>query len=363
MAGLYVYNGNTPVLVNEKGGMDDNGASNRIRNGNEDISKIKDLSSDSMKSLLHAHNIFSRNEIDLCNKTYRFGLFNPYGAATTTKEFLFFTKPDLNILKRDNYSGIVSNSLNEILQYFPYWREMYESRYRLIPLLQQSVDTKDKFNHLLQNQVISNLETPGLSAETTETPTNMYGVGFSYRGSSEASDDTFDFSLEFKDDKWLDIYHYFKSYEEYETLKHHGLIAPYRKYIERKEIHDQFSIYKFLVDEDMETILYYAKYYGVMPKSLPRDVFSNANFENGISYSIDFRAAFFDDMKPEIISDFNELSRAYFNSQKYQIDIYNDVVGRIDNRPATAAYIIKSPSNYSPNRFVYKLKWRGSDVL
>lgn len=362
ISGNYEFNTNTSnSAIN---GMDDNGKSMQIRYGDDENIDIKDIDGDLYKSIRHSHNLFNRNEIDLCNKTYRFGLFNPYGAITTTREFLFFTKPDLNILKRNDETGLVDqNTLNEGLINYPFWKDLLASRPRIINQLQLSSNMKDNFNHLLQNQVISNLEIPSLSAETIETPTNMYGVGFSYRGSSEASDDSYDFSLEFKDDRWLDVYYFFKSYEEYETLKHHGVVRPWKRYITDKVIHDQFSIYKFLVDEDMETIIYWCKFYGVMPKSLPRDTFSNATFDSGISYSVEFRAAFFEDLRPEIIADFNRISKEYYNSQPYQIDVYNDVLNRTDNRPAKAAYIEKVPSTISPNKYVYKLKWRGSDDI
>lgn len=346
-------------------GVDDGGASASIRDKNFSSAEAADPDSSIYSSVYHSHNMFRRNEIDLFNKTYRFGVFNPWEAATETKEFLFFTKPDLNIYARDQDNGQLLGGpvLIDELQPYAYWKDLIASKKRIINQLQLSANPIDNFNHLLQNQVISNLEIPGLTAETIETPTNMYGVGFSYRGSSEASDDSFDFSLEFKDTKWLDVYYFFKTYEEYETLKHHGTIAPYRKYIENKVIHDQFSIYKFLVDEDMESIIYYSKFTGVMPKSLPRDVFSNAKFDNGISYSVDFRAAFFEDMKPEILNDFNYISAPYYTTLPYQIHVYNQVFGRVDGRPAQSAIVVKENSLYSPNKYVYKLKWRGGDKI
>lgn len=362
----YQYSSNSsPKSGTRKDGMDDSGQSAKIRDMALNKISAGNMDGDFFKSILHYYNQFDRSEIDLFNKTYRFGIFNPYGAVTTTREFLFFTKPDLNIFKRYDDSGTLYGGpiLVDELEAYPYWRDMKKSKKRIIESLQLSAKPQDNFNHLLQNQVISNLEIPGLSAETIETPVNMYGVGFSYRGSSEASDDSFDFSLEFKDTKWLDVYYFFKTYEEYETLKHHGSVRPWKGYIMNKVLHDQFSIYKFLVDEDMETILYWAKFYGVMPKSLPRDVFSTATFENGISYSVDFRAAFFEDMRPEIISDFNYFSKSYYDSLPYQVDIYNEIFNRTDNRPAKAAYIEVEPSLYSPNGYTYKLRWRGSDKV
>lgn len=352
-------------------GMDDGGKSEEIKNIVPSSDNVNNTSDLLYKSILHSHNIYEKNEIDLINKTYRFGVFNQHSVATTTKEFLFFTLPDLSIFKRNDPQdggNVISGQLNNALNEYPYWREMSTYRSRLLKLLQSSaIENGDPFNHLLQNQVISNLEIPGLNAEVVDTPVNMYGVGFSYRGSSEASNDSFEFSLEFKDTKWLDVYQFFKAYEEYETLKHHGVVAPYKQYIVDKVIHDQFSIYKFLVDEDMETLLYWAKFYGVMPKSVPREVFSNATFDNGISYSVEFKAAFFEDMTPEIIGDFNALSAPFYDSLPYRVDIYNDTIGRIDNRPAKAAFIEKDILSKraleSPNKFIYKLVWKGDDDI
>lgn len=347
---------------------DDGGASKLIVDQNYtkklDNSNIND--SELVKSAMHSANLFDRNEIKVAlhNKTFRFGLNDPYGAISSAREYLFFTKPDLHILTMNDNGTLENENLNPSLADIPFWVELWNTRKdTTIKSLQLSASIDDPFNHLLQNQVISNLDVPGLSSDMIDTPTNMYGVGYSYRGSSEASDDNPEFSLEFRDTRFLDTYMYFKTYEEYETLKHHGIISPSKYYTVNKILHDQFSIYKFIVDEDMETILYYGKMYGVTPKSLPRDVFSNPNFDNGLTYSVDFKAAFYEDMKPDIIADFNNLSIDLYNSQPYQVTPYNRTFGHADTRPAKAAYIVQTPSNISPWGYVYKLKWRGSDRL
>lgn len=346
--------------------MDDGGTSKSIAENKKLVSADPDK--DFLKSILHANHIFTSKEIDLYNKTYRFGIYNPHNTVTNAKEFVFFTKPDLSIIDRDDLTGTVGDKLSQGIMYKEFWKDLFVNRKRTIKLLQSSYsNTGDPFNHLLQNQLANNLDIPGLTSNDIETAVNMYGVGIVYRGSSEASDDGFDFSLEFKDTKWLDTYYFFKAYEEYETLKHHGIVRPWLGYIEDKIIHDQFAIYKFIVDEDMETILYYGKFYGVFPKSLPRDNFSSVNFDNGLSYSIDFHASFYEDLKPEIISDFNDLSREFYHKQKYEIDIYNAALGHSDGRAATAAYIeidrTSTRAVASPNSYLLKLKWRGSDKV
>ena len=68
-------------------------------------------------------------------------------------------------------------------------------------------------------------------------------------------------------------------------------------------------------------------------------------------------------MRPEILADFNILSKDYYDSLDYNIDVYNEVMGRVDNRAAKSAYVKKYKSNTSPDGYVYKLKWKGSDTL
>lgn len=346
--------------------MEDGGKSASIINSAFDTSKIFEM--DYFKGLKHSKNLFNSDELNLYDKTYRFGILNPNMALSGVREVLFFTKPDLSIINRDDTTGAFDSnySLNPALATRTFWLEMYNKRFDAIRSLQGSIPTykagwDDPFNHLLQNTVSSNLEIPGLSSEGIETTKNAYGVNITYRSSSEASNDSFDFSLEFKDTKWLDVYYWFKMYEEYETLKHHGIVKPWAPYISSKVLHDQFSIYKFLLDDDNETILYFAKFWGVYPKSLPRDTFSNTSFDNGITYSIEFKGQFFDDSDPIILREFNDISISYYNSQKYRIDVYNDIIGRIDGRPAKSALVVQEPAKRSPTGYVYKLKWKGSD--
>ncbi len=362
------------TLVNPDDRKFDGGWSSQYRDYIASLDKPSDIKvtydgSDYFEYIKRSYGLYERNDIDLFNRYYRFGIMNPYESVSTTKEYLFFTKPDLNIFIThtedvDKDSGVSLGQLNPNLSNIPFWRELVDNNIDIVRCLEDSYTKSqvmpNRFNYLLTNSCISNLSIPGLDAETIDTPNNDFGVGYSYRGSSEASNDNYEFDLEFKDNMFLDTYLYFKAYEEYETLKTHGLIAPALVYIQDKIIHDQFSIYKFLVGEDGETIIYYCKFFGVMPKSLPRDVFSSATFDNGLSYSISFKAAFFDDKDPQIIADFNSVMKDQWNmaGNTYDLELYNTTLGRTDNRPAVAAKIVPDTLH---GRNVYKLKFRGRD--
>ena len=313
--------------------------------------------------------IYGSND-PLFTTTFRFGIHNPYGAISTAREYLFFTKPDLHLYAVDPNTHRPTSSRNRGLESF-FWQDMFEHKDRIIRLLQDGLGLNgvpDHFNHLLQNTVVSNLDIPSLNAPSIETSTNTFGVSLSYRGSSEESDDGPEFSLEFKDDRYLNVYSFFRAYEEYETLKKHGIIKPQRKYTMNKILHDQFAVYKFIVDEDMESIIYWGKYYGVYPTSLPRDAFSNTNFQDGLSFTINFKAAFYEDMRPEILYDFNATSKEMFdNYSKHRIDVYNNAIGRSDGRAAKSAMVFRcvgdKRANQNPNKYYYKLVWKGDDVV
>lgn len=352
--------------------VDDGYASDKILKTEITSKNIKSSSfqnnSDYYGAILHSANLYRPNEINLYDNVYRFGLRDPYNALVNLKEFLFFTKPDLHIMACDDNTGTCTNELNDLLSYIPFWADLATNRPYTVMSLQSSYmnPNGDPFMHILQNQVTSSLDIPGINAGEIETAVNSFGIGYTYRGGSSSSDDNPEFSLEFRDNKWLETYYVFKAYDEYERLKKYGRIRPCKIHITNRELHDQFAIYKFMVDEDMETIIYWGKMYGVFPKSLPRDAFSNTSFDNGLSFSVDFKAAFYEDLTPEIIGDFNYSTNTLWNQlgkSGYNIGIYNGSLGTGDMRLPQCAHIVTEDSHKSPSGFVYKLKWRGVNKI
>ena len=320
-----------------------------------DWDRLKKSNSSFKDSMFDSHlqsaGVYARKDINNFSGMYRFGKVNPYTTLNGAHEVVFFTKPDLHIL--DKSSG--KYKLNSELSNNPFFIELYKKYPNVIYELQKSTNS-NPLSNLLFNMKIksSNLEVPAMSSTTIDNPVNIYGTSYDYRGSSEASNDNFDFSIEFSDGKYLDTYMYFKAYEEYQILKSHGLVSPKDEYIVNKIIHDAIGIYKFVLDEDFETIVYYGYYWGVFFKSLPRDVFSNTEFNGGITYSIDCRAAFFDDMDPLILSDFNALTSKYRESSTTsESPIYKN--GQVNGERPKSAYIKQDTVN---GRKVYKLKWR-----
>ena len=250
----------------------------------------------------------------------RVGILDPTAKIISTKEYVFFTKPDLNIFKNsqgtalnDGRDPVTGEYLYDGLANIPIFRDAFVRYKDVLAQLQSSVHLDNyiynsPFMNILSNNIKSPIDLPAISAEETATSANVYGTAITYRDSSEKSDDGYEFNIEFEDTKYLEIYMLFKLYDEYERKKKLGIVGPKEEYIVNKIIHDQFSIYKLLVAEDGESIIYFAKFYGVYPKGVPRDVMNEVGSDGKVRFTVPFKCQFMDDQDPQILADFNALT-------------------------------------------------------
>lgn len=281
--------------------------------------------------LLNSQGLYSKKDINNAkfNKYSRFGrVLDPYGRLNAGREYLFFVKPDLHICipygktKADTIykiggfdkSNTISSSgltLNPQLTDRTYFTSLLNTNPNVIKELQKSASSSiDPFCHLLSFSVNSSLSLDSSNAQTMDNPATIYGTSYKYLQDSEASDEAYNFSLEFVDDKYLNTYHFFKAYSEYHIARKSGLVTPPDvSYYQYKKLHNTMGIYKFIVAEDMETIVYWAYLWGVYPTTCPRDAFSDASFSdgNGLTFSVSFEAAFIEDMTPTVLYQFNQL--------------------------------------------------------
>lgn len=319
-----------------------------------------------LRATLRSNGIFSKKSI--ANNQYikfnRFGYTDPYNTVTSTKELLFFTKPDLNIFGEDdvllNISATQSeSSLNPAIQNSTLFTFALESYFPVLKQLQYSADKSTPFMCILSNRVTSPLELPGISAEQIESSANAYGTTISYRGHSIKSDQAHSFSLSFKDSSYLEVYMLAKLYDEYHKLVKLGRAQPKKQYIINRILDDQFSIYKFILADDGETILYWAKVTGVFITDVPRSDFSEFP-EGEVKFSLSFYGQFVKDMDVTILSEFNAVS-SLMSDKTEPIDTFDVTRGLVDNRWVARPYITKDTSSRrSGNKLgdtVYKMKW------
>jgi hypothetical protein len=191
------------------------------------------------------------------------------------------------------------------------------------------------------------------------------GTKISYRGTSYKSDEELDFSLEFEDTKYLDIYMLFKIWDEYERLKWNGALEfnandsqRWVNYIINKVLHDQVSIYKFVVSDDGSRIIYWARMTGCVPTSVPRDAFSDMNNSDTQKLTVNWKGHFVRDMDPIIIKHFNLLVKDRL-SGKQDLPLYDINAHHMDGRWSSTPYIeSRQVSNTHGSQWEYFLKWK-----
>ena len=349
-----------------------------IKEDIEDITKSNPakFSIDRMDKLMHRNLIFD-NRSDAWYSNYnRYGWINLSDNDQVCKEYLFFTKPDLYIFKNRN----IADGLNDTFDKIPFFKDAYNRNPLSLAELQYSVQNKDgsedPFMHLLSNYVTSKMDLPAIQADSNKSTENDYGVSIDYRSHSFKSDYAYDFALSFKDNQRLDVYILLKAYDEYMRMLKMGEInfgsgtdttngdlmkENFKNYIKNKIIPEQFSIYKFLVGSDGETILYYAKATGVYFTDVPRADFGDPG-NDGFKFSVSFHANFVQDMDPLILSEFDTLTPASYNYNDFlEVHDGNDM----DNEPAKYARIIQVTNDKRVRRRTgtydrfhdYRLKW------
>ena len=331
------------------------------------------ITHDDFNKVFNRNLIYNRNEIDWYAKFNRFGCIDPFNKLTSSREYLFFTKPDCNILASTMTKGTF---LQPALQTSVFFQDMYQRYPRVLQQLQRSAPpmgnswiSRNPFMVLLSNGLKSTLDLPSLSASSMENASNMYGTTMMYRKDAWTGDENIDFSLEFEDTKFTEIYMLVKAYEEYERMVNFGLISPpnpdaaiqgdgeklvFNDYTRNKELHDVFGIYKIVVGEDGETIIFYAYVCGAYFTNVPRDAFNNLpNDNNGLDFSIDFHAFCCMDMDPRILSNFNRLIINAYGKKYAKLYPGLPIYGSVDpNAPGISAlsdFVIKEENNSGIN--------------
>ena len=342
------------------------------------VTAIGDSEKDNLHDLLNANGIFRPEDYDDYNSFYVFPRNDPYKMLGTTREYIFITKPDLHIFgTRGKNNGVPdynrdtpltdNYNLNPELRAVPFFLDLYNRGYRsVLTSLQKSAlptegEVRSPFVNILSNYKTSNLDLSDITVGEEETAANIYSTKIFYRKPSDSADEDNEFSLEFKDNKYLSCYLWFKAYDLYEQQKYHGMVTPTDiNYIVYKILSDQMTVFKFIVGEDGETIIYWACLWGCYPKSVPRSTFSDLPTDGSLKFTVNWKATFQQDMDPMILTHFDNLCKEAIAANKgnfVTMDLYDSNIGAVTGRKATIPGIIKTQSRTTSDGYDFKPKY------
>lgn len=332
---------------------DKNTISNRILN--EEMTKGSEL-----HDLLNSNGIFRREDMQDFDRFYIFPRNDPYKMLGTTREYIFITKPDLHIFDAENVG-----TLNPEIGNDPFFVDLMDRGYQYSVLSNLQLSAKNgrynPFIPMFTNYKTTNLDLSPINAGDIDTAANAFGTKIYYRRPTDTSNEECEFSLEFKDTKYLDCYLWFKAYDIYEQRKYQGIVSPANpNYVFNKVLSDQMTVFKFIVGEDGESLLYWACIWGCYPKNVPRDSFSDMPTDGQLKFTVNWHGAFQDDMDPLIIIHFNQLSSQMRVSGEKQIELYDTKIQGITQKAAYRPYILGPLKSLMKSDYRdYKLVWIG----
>ena len=215
---------------------------------------------------------------------------------------VFFVKPSCNIKIED---GVVSTEDNMRLdQVFGYaWNH---SPNVVRELAGNMTNSGTDFSFLLSNAAASfSLTDEYIDYESYGKGYTGYKISF---GRHDAESKTAgDFTVTFQDDNNFNIYRLVKLWVDYISGTYRGMYAPKDSTIKDNIIDYAGACYYILTAEDGETILFWSKYYGVFPTTVPSTQYSWARGSLLSLPEIDvkFAYSFKEDYKISTIVEFN----------------------------------------------------------
>ena len=285
----------------------------------------------------------------------RFKLGNPNDALHKTYAHVFFVRPDCNVLERKGTTWVLPSGLENSPEYVYAYHKSPE-------LLKQLVDDAG-YNHdfmmYLSNKA-RNFQTSDESINTDTYGKALTGHKIAYGKTNVESKTAGDFNITYIDDRDLHVYHLHKLWVDYISNVYQGIFDPKMQYIQDRILDYVSDVYYFLCAEDGETIIFWSKYYGVFPVSIPSSQLSwvAGNILSTPEFDVRYQYSFKEDFNPLSLNEFN------INSGNTNFN-YVPVINHYDYTPNTTwvgAPFIECFNNDRLAPYTLKLRFRKGNM-
>ena len=304
-----------------------------------------DYSSDSI-----SRGYFSDLQKKLYNSFNRNKIAFPDKELNKTFAYVFFTRPDLNILQRGASASELK--LNKQVSYDSKYYYLWENNPWCLKSLVSAGNPHHKFMVFLSNEALS-FEVGDVVIKTVEHGETFNGHKIIYGRSDIESNVAGEMSIRYIDTVNLDTFKLHLAWVDYINKVSRGVFCPKREYVKSKIIDYASSCYYFLCGPDGSTILYWQKLTGVFPLNTSENAFSwdsgtlLAKPEINIKYAYSFKST----MDPIILNEFNQLADTS-NKRKTDYDQKNLHTGStLSHSPK-----VEETTDTSGNK-IYRLMW------
>jgi hypothetical protein len=254
----------------------------------------------------------------------RYKVENLNDQLSKTFSHVFFVRPDCNIF--DSSSIInwnepdtvkLAQGLNNLSE-FVYTKK--HSPEILRQLTQADSGYSDQFMMLLSNKAKS-FELSDEYIKSDEYGTALTGYKIPYGKHNVESKTADKVTISYIDDRDLHIYNLHKMWTDYISYVYRGKIWPKEEYILNKILDYATCLYYIVCAEDGETIIFWAKYWGVFPLDAPSTAFSwSSDTPGGIKtpeIRVQYQYAWKEDYNPLSLLEFNQHSASTMDDGKF----------------------------------------------
>lgn len=257
------------------------------------------------------------DETELLEYFNRFNLVEAYDEMMGTHQYVFITRPDMNLIEGEE--------LVDGIKKIPYMSELYRHEYgkKILESFQQDTGFNGGFIPVLFNKVRGYTPVDDEN-EAIERGESIFGHKIIYGKHNIKTRAAGTIQLPFKENKNLVVYKTIKAWCDYIENVSLGLCAPKRKYIRRPQLDYAVSIFYIVVDRSMK-LLYWEKLIGCFPVNVPNSSFAYT-YGNIIDpeYNITFRYSIKDrSLNPVILSEFNDLSHSTDDPDSYYVPLWD----------------------------------------
>lgn len=287
----------------------------------------------------------------------RFKLPNPNDSLHKTFSHVFFVRPDCNILRR---TGSGTFKLIDGLQNDP---NMYYAFHHAPELLRQLVDDAG-YDHDFMLYLSNKAKSFQLNDESITYDTygkTLTGHKIAYGKTNIDSKTAGDFSITYTDDRDLHVFHIHKLWADYISHVYQGNFNPKEKYMLNKILDYVANVYFIMTAEDGETVIFWSKYYGVFPVTIPSSQYSwsAGNTLTNPDFDVRYQYSFKEDFNPLSIVEFNMNSGS--NNLKYIPTINRN--NYTPNTTWVGAPFIETFNNGTLAPYTFKLRFKsGVDI-
>ena len=277
------------------------------------------------------------------------------------RHYIFMCRPDLNLVEGNTNSlTLSSDSRVNVDPYFTYLSQFHPEIIASLTSefagmkstrLRGAGQTGDNYasairsdgtTYLFQNHHafipyittrIESLQLPDyrIKDNTIVQPYTKYTMPYTTSALESTTGGSLD--ITFREDKYYSLHKLFYAWVYYQNNVMRNIFKPKNRYIRYNELDYATSIYDFIVDETGENIIYWAKYTGCVPTSVPMsDMSFNRNSGAETKITIPFSYFYCEHMDQNILMDFQYNSLGYYalnnyfpNNKMFPFDISNTI--------------------------------------